>query len=173
MFTRLIVALVALVAIGCTLACEPDPVVATEADEPAIWTAALTHERGLDGDAAPFLVDETADALTEPFDVDDLAAQLPDVDATTLASFDARAHDAQPLGIDAPEGFTLVGVDDAPVATPDAPIVSLSRAGFGPDEALVYIEVFCGNVCANGRLFVLARSDGVWSVTTTFDLWAS
>jgi hypothetical protein len=156
-----------------TLACEPAPVVATEADEPAIWSAALAHQRNADLEATPFLVNETADALIAPFDVDDLAAQLPDVDAATLTSFDARAQAAAPLNVES-AGYTVIAPDDAPVATPEAPVVSLSRAGFGPDEAIVYIEVFCGTVCANGRLFVVERDgDGTWSVTTTFDLWQS
>jgi hypothetical protein len=154
------------------VACEPAPVVATEADEPDIWIAALAHERADDPDATPFLLDETVDANTTPFEGASLAAQLPDLEASTLASFEARAHDAAPLNLTVPDGYTLVGVDDTPIATPDAPVFSMSRAGFGPDEALLYIEVFCGNACGSGRLFALERDDGVWSVTTTVDLFA-
>ena len=153
------------------IACEPEPVVATEADEPAIWAAALAHDR--DDDDTPFLLDETVDANTTPFEGASLAAQLPDLDASTLASFEARAQDNAPLGVEEPDGYTLITVDDTPVATPDAPVISLSRAGFGPDQALIYIELFCGNACGSGRLFALTREDGgVWSVTTTIDLFA-
>lgn len=158
--------------VSLAVACEPEPVVATDADEPNIWAAALAHERSNDQDATPFLLDETVDAITAPFTVDSLAAQLPDFDPSTLASFDARAHERGPLGVDVPDAFTLISTDDTPIATPDAPIVSLSRAGFGPDEAVIYIEIFCGNACANGRLFALERDNGEWSVTTTVDLWA-
>lgn len=154
------------------IACEPDPVVATEADEPAIWAAALAHDRADDPDATPFLLDETVDANTTPFEGASLAAQVPDLEASTLASFEARAHDTAPLTVDVSDDYTLIGVDDTPIATPDAPVINLSRAGFGPDEALLYIEVFCGNACGSGRLFALERDDGVWTVTTTVDLFA-
>jgi hypothetical protein len=54
-------------------------------------------------------------------------------------------------------------------------ILRLSRPGFSPDRrhALVYVETYCGFLCAGGRLVRLERDGERWRVVEMLGLWVS
>ena len=54
-------------------------------------------------------------------------------------------------------------------------ILRLSRAGFSRDRrhALVYVESYCGSLCAGGILVRLSRDGERWRVVRMLNLWVS
>jgi hypothetical protein len=56
-----------------------------------------------------------------------------------------------------------------------AGIVQLSRVGFNSqkDEALVYLERYCGSLCASGDIFLLRKMNSRWGIIARINLWLS
>lgn len=54
-------------------------------------------------------------------------------------------------------------------------VLQLSRAGFSPDRrhALVYVETYCGVLCAGGILVRLSHGGERWRVVEMLNLWVS
>lgn len=156
-------------------ACEPDLPLATDADEPDIWAAALAFQREVHPDEDAQVFDTSCEAITAPYDGAALIELLPELDERTIASFEARAFVRDVLRPRAlPAGFVLVAEAEAPAPQPDRPHVRLSRAGLGPDEALVYLDRVCGEgFCAEGLLLIMARVDGAWTVLDVVQIWVA
>ena len=51
--------------------------------------------------------------------------------------------------------------------------ISLSRVGFNPNhnQAFLYAQVVCGNLCGRGFYVLLGKDGGVWSVRGTTGFW--
>jgi hypothetical protein len=54
-------------------------------------------------------------------------------------------------------------------------VIQLSRIGFNSikDEALVYLEAWCGGLCGGGDLFLLRKKGDSWSIIGRVNLWVS
>ena len=52
--------------------------------------------------------------------------------------------------------------------------ISLSRVGFSPDmtQAVVYVELLCGSLCADGSYAVLSMENGEWKEAKQIHFWA-
>lgn len=70
-------------------------------------------------------------------------------------------------------GYTMVepGVPYAPAVL----YVQLSAVGYNHarDQALVYGEYYCGNLCGAAEVFLLEKVHGYWVIKNTVELWIS
>ena len=53
--------------------------------------------------------------------------------------------------------------------------ITLSRVGYDEElsEALVYVEYYCGILCATGKYFSLEKKDGTWIIIHEYMRWIS
>ena len=73
-----------------------------------------------------------------------------------------------------PSGTLTRGLADAP-HDPSQFYLRLSGVGFNRsrDQALVYGDYHCGNLCGEGSVFLLEKMDGYWVIRGEVGLWIS
>lgn len=118
-----------------------------------------------------------------------LRDRIPVLEADTFKDFMNRNEaPAGPVkGLSIPQRYMMVTPEDAKKIQRQEEVFSglaklgwsgifaSSRPGFNQrrDQALVYVEVICGNGCGSGDLVLLSKIDGTWQRVGFMPLWAS
>lgn len=118
-----------------------------------------------------------------------LRERMPVLEAATFKDFITRnAAPAGPVkGLSIPQRYMIVTPEDAKKIQRQkeafsglaklgwSGIFASSRPGFNQkrDQALVYLEVICGDGCGSGDLVLLSKIDGTWRRIGFSPLWAS
>lgn len=131
----------------------------------------------------------TTNNFRRQLDFEGLREQIPVLEAATFKDFIARnAAPAGPVkGLSIPQRHMIVTAQDARKIQRQekafsglaklgwSGIFASSRPGFNQrrDQALVYVEVICGDGCGSGDLVLLSKIDGAWRRIGFLPLWAS
>lgn len=132
---------------------------------------------------------ESASNFRVELDARTLREKMTALEAETFASFLARNRTPAPLQkqFDIPQSYMLLGEEDAlKIRQQDEAFEGLSKLGWlgvyatslpgfnaSNTQALVYLEIICGDGCGGGDLVLLARVDGGWRRIGFLSLWAS
>ena len=132
---------------------------------------------------------ETTSNFRTELALDGLRNRIPVLEAATFNDFINRntAPDGPLVNLSIPQRYMLVTAEDAAKISQQkdafiglaklgwSGIFASSRPGFNArqDQALVYVEVICGDGCGSGDLVLLSKIDGVWQRVGFIPLWAS
>ena len=95
-------------------------------------------------------------------------------DPETVDGFEAVIHTSLDVSALSQLGYTMVAREDVDISD-DRLYLSLSAVGYNRarDEALVYGAYECGNLCAAGEMFLLAKVGEYWVIRGRVLLWIS
>ncbi len=132
---------------------------------------------------------QTTNNFRRELEFEGLRDRIPVLEASTFKDFITRnAAPAGPVkGLLIPQRYMIVTPEDAKKIQRQeeafsglaklgwSGIFASSRPGFNQrrDQALVYVEVVCGDGCGSGDLVLLSKKGGTWRRIGFLQLWAS
>ena len=132
---------------------------------------------------------QTTNNFRRELEFEGLRDRMPVLEAATFKDFANRnAAPARPINeLSIPQRYMIVTPEDAKkIERQESAFTGLaklgwsgiftsSRPGFNQrrDQALVYVEVICGDGCGSGDLVLLSKIDGTWRRIGLLPLWAS
>jgi hypothetical protein len=132
---------------------------------------------------------QTTSNYRAELDFEGLRSRIPFLEASTFKDFLSR-NEASTSAIESlsiPQPYMIITPEDAIKIRQQerafsglaklgwSGIFASSRPGFNAeqDQALVYVEVICGDGCGSGDLVLLSRINGTWQRIGFMPLWAS
>ena len=96
-----------------------------------------------------------------------------DVDTETIDAFFDASEEKVDLAALGEVGYHILDARAEP--RPAGDFIRAAPIGFGnkKTEALVYVVLYCGNLCGEGVVFHLKKLDGYWIVTQSVLIWIS
>ncbi len=132
---------------------------------------------------------QTTNNFRRELEFEGLRDRIPVLEAATFKDFITRnTAPAGPVkGLSIPQRYMIVTPQDAKKIQRQeeaflglaklgwSGIFASSRPGFNQrrDQALIYVEVICGDGCGSGDLVLLSKIDGTWRRIGFLPLWAS
>jgi hypothetical protein len=136
---------------------------------------------------------ETSRDLSEEYPEDDLTEILPSmVSQDTIDDYTSRSKETKSLQdlFALSVRCRLIGPEEARQYSDDgfgwwdtfhkknplaSGVITFSSIGYDEDlnQALVYVEYYCGSLCATGKYFSLEQKDGAWRIMHEHMRWIS